>query len=136
MVIRELPLGEDVDLARRATDIQHTAGRVRRDLTSSLILGLPYRFLIWAALLLVIPRLNKSQIHYYQQLFKSRHVFYTVIIKLVSKFNFLCLKVYFLYLYFYFYIYYLKEHTLKVSRKGLSWSQDISELVDDPYQAT
>lgn len=26
--------------------------------------------------------------------------------------------------------------TLKVSRKGLSWSQDINELVDEPYQAT
>lgn len=68
MVVEELPLREDVYLARRTADVQHTAGRVRRDLTSGLVLGLPYRLLVRATFLFVVPRLKLSL-----QLLSTKH---------------------------------------------------------------
>jgi len=140
---RELSLGKNVDFAGRTADIQYATGWIRRDLTSSLALGLSYRLFIWAALFLVISRLKSS--HNYLTNFQNRYDHYGTI-KVIFKFRpFIPFIFWFsityillisLFIFIIIHYYYLNVHTLKVSRKGLNWSQDISELVDDPYQAT
>jgi len=84
MVVEELPLREDIDFARRTADIQYAACCVRRDLTSSLILGLSYRLLVRAALFLVIACLEldlqllstnfRKSLRYYQYHYETIRV--------------------------------------------------------------
>lgn len=93
---RELSLGKNVDFAGRTADIQYATGWIRRDLTSSLVLGLSYRLFIWAALFLVISRLKSS--HNYLTTFQSRYYHYRTIKKKVI-FKFIPLYLIFIPLY-------------------------------------